>query len=59
MGVVYGSAQDWLQRAEDARLAAKGLRDEESRKYMLAVAECCERIAKWRWLRARPYARLR
>jgi hypothetical protein len=46
MPLANGDAQNWLERAQQARTVAKELRDEEARKYMLAVAEGCERIAK-------------
>ena len=46
MPLVNGGAQTWLERAQKGRTVAREFRDEEARKYMLAVAEGCERIAK-------------
>jgi hypothetical protein len=42
----------WRTRAEECRSAADGIRDEESRRQMIAVAESYERMAERADLRA-------
>lgn len=43
---IDGSPEHWLQRAEEVRTAAEGMRDAEARAAMLRVAENYEMIAK-------------
>ena len=40
------SVEYWLDRAEEARVRAEGMRDAEARKMMLGVATTYEAIAK-------------
>lgn len=44
--VLSADPKHWLERAEEARAVADGMRDPEARRAMLEIAERYERIAK-------------
>jgi|SoiMethySBSTD1v2_1073268.scaffolds.fasta_scaffold208833_4 hypothetical protein len=46
MPINLGSPEHWRRRAAEARQQAEEIRDDESRRAMLAVAKSYEQIAK-------------
>jgi hypothetical protein len=46
MPTTFNSPEQWRSRAKEARVLAKQMRDPESKRAMLRVAESYEKIAK-------------
>ena len=46
MPTTFNSPKQWRRRAKEARVLAKKMRDPESKRAMLRVAESYEKIAK-------------
>ena len=44
--IIYGSADHWMARAEEARAMAKNIQDADAKRAMLEIAENYEKIAK-------------
>jgi hypothetical protein len=46
MPATFGTPEHWRDRAEEARIQAKHMLDEDAKRGLLAIAESYERIAK-------------
>ena len=46
MPIAFGSPEHWRDRAEEARVLAEKMRDQQAKAAMLAIADSYEKIAK-------------